>query len=151
MLLSPNPFELFARLEEELKDLTHAPLYRTQGLTFKPSAEVSLEGEDALVTFDLPGVDVDNDLEITLDGGLLQIRGERQGSTQSADNRNSEIWRGSFKREFTVPTHLKAEDIEASYDRGQLQLRLKNAAPKKADPIKIDVAKGSSNAKSIES
>lgn len=149
MLLSTNPFEILNRLEDELKDLPQS-LGRSQSLVYKPSAEVVVDGEDALLTFDIPGVDVANDLEVTLEDGRLKVKGERKGMSDPEDTRGSEIWYGTFIRELSVPSHLTAEDIEASYDRGQLKLRLKNATPKKEEPVRIEVMTAESEPKKLE-
>ena len=48
---------------------------------FSPAAEVVKDGEDAVVRLELPGVDVDKDVNVEVDHGRLVIHGERRDET----------------------------------------------------------------------
>ncbi|GAU69808.1 small heat shock protein [Streptomyces sp. NBRC 110611] len=81
--------------------------------------EESQEGDTYTVRAELPGVDPDKDVEITLDrSGVLTIHAERTEEEKSKEH--SEFRYGSFTRSITLPEGVKEEDISASYDKGIL-------------------------------
>lgn len=96
---------------------------------FVPAAEVSRDGEDAIVRIELPGVDVAKDVTVEKDGNRLVVRGERRDERTEEQGRQSlrEVRYGSFRRTFTLPADLAADAITASYDAGVLSLRLAGA------------------------
>ncbi|UQA97050.1 Hsp20/alpha crystallin family protein [Streptomyces halobius] len=94
------------------------------GLPFAPEThpiriEESQMGDAYVVKAELPGVDPDKDVEITLDRtGLLTIHAER--AEEERDKERTEFRYGSFTRSVTLPEGVKEEDISASYDKGIL-------------------------------
>lgn len=67
-------------------------------------------GEDLVVRVELPGVDPENDLEITLEDGTLCIWGERHVGDDSERYHRREVPRGAFERTVTVPKGVKPEE-----------------------------------------
>ena len=45
---------------------------------FRPAAEIAKDGDDAVVRVELPGVDVEKDVNVEVDKGRLVIHGERR-------------------------------------------------------------------------
>jgi HSP20 family protein len=45
---------------------------------FVPAADLTRDGDDAVVSLELPGVDVNSDVTVEVDGGQLVVRGERR-------------------------------------------------------------------------
>jgi len=93
---------------------------------FRPAAEITKDGDDAVVRLELPGVDVEKDVTVELDGGQLVIRGERRDE-YAADNEHRtlrEVRYGAFRRSFAVPAHVTADAVSASYDAGVLTVRV---------------------------
>jgi len=50
---------------------------------FRPAAEIVKDGEDAVVRVELPGVDVENDVNVEVDKGRLVIHGDRSAGRSS--------------------------------------------------------------------
>lgn len=99
---------------------------------FSPAAEITKDGDDAVVRLELPGVDVDKDVTVELDGNDLVIRGERRDKYASDDTTKDgrtlrEVRYGSFRRSFTLPAHVTGDAISASYDAGVLIVRVAGA------------------------
>jgi HSP20 family protein len=96
---------------------------------FTPAAEVTRDGDDALVRLELPGIDAENDVAVELDRGRLVVRGERRDErTEEQDGRSlREVRYGSFRRSFGVPAHVTADAVSASYDAGILTVRVAGA------------------------
>jgi HSP20 family protein len=102
-VLEPNVM----RLEDELKD---------------GSYELRAE---------LPGIDPDKDVEITVRDGRLTIKAERTENKQA--NGRTEFSYGSFARSVTLPSGADDDAITASYDKGILTIAVPVAEPKPAE------------------
>lgn len=115
-----------------------------QGAGFVPAADAVRDGDDVVVTLELPGVDVDKDVSVEVSDGRLLITGERIEEKTTADSGVliREIRSGSFRREFALPEHVTADDIEADYDRGLLKIRVHGVSKPKVEPRKIQVRSG---------
>lgn len=96
---------------------------------FSPAAEIVKDGEDAVVRLELPGMDVDKDVNVEVDHGHLVIHGERRDEhAEDKDGRTlREVRYGSFRRSFRLPAHITGEAISASYDAGVLTVRITGA------------------------
>jgi HSP20 family molecular chaperone IbpA len=96
---------------------------------FSPAAEVVKDSEDAVVRLELPGVDVEKDVNVELDHGRLVIHGERRDehAEQKDGRRLREVRYGSFRRSFQLPSHVTGEAVSASYDAGVLTVRVSGA------------------------
>ncbi|HXZ76395.1 MAG TPA: Hsp20/alpha crystallin family protein [Streptosporangiaceae bacterium] len=73
-----------------------------------------------IVRAELPGMDPDTDIEITVDDGTLTIHAERREETKEAHR--SEFRYGSFTRSVTLPHQADTEHITAAYDKGILEV-----------------------------
>ncbi len=100
-----------------------------------------------VVRADLPGIDPDEDIEITLADHLLTIEAERREEESTEKRRYvcSELRYGSFSRTISVPEGVTEADIKASYQDGVLEVRIPYPGGKPA--IKVPVAKGEPPAK----
>jgi HSP20 family protein len=96
---------------------------------FRPVAEIVKDGDDAVVRLELPGVDVDKDVNVEVENGRLVIHGERRDEHSEEENGRTlrEIRYGSFRRSFQLPAHVTGEAIAASYDAGVLTVRVTGA------------------------
>ena len=96
---------------------------------FSPAAEIAKDGDDAVVRVELPGVDVEKDVNVEVDKGQLVIRGERRDerSEDKGGRTLSEVRYGSFRRSFKLPAHVTSDAISASYDAGVLIVRVAGA------------------------
>src|SRR4029453_4714613 len=90
---------------------------------------------------EVPGVDAD-DLDITLEDGLLTIQGERRVASESSEQQYHRVERpsGSFPRSIPLPSQVQADAIEASFENGGLEVVVPKA--EEAKPKKITVRAG---------
>jgi HSP20 family protein len=100
-----------------------------------PALDISERKDAYLMTVELPGVKLD-DLQITLEDGLLTIQGERHFAHDSSDQRFHRVERryGAFRRSITLPTHVQADAVEATVEDGVLQImvpKMEEAKPKR--------------------
>lgn len=75
---------------------------------------------------ELPGLDADKDVTITVDGDHLVIAGEREDrSEETIDGRvRSEFQYGRFERSVRLPVGARTDEIDASYTDGILEVRV---------------------------
>lgn len=100
------------------------------------------ETEDALVvTMSLPGVKP-NDVEITMTGQTLLIRGEFKANERV--ERDQYLYQerrfGNFARQIQLPLRVQGEKAEASFDNGLLTLTIPKADEVKPRQIQIKAA-----------
>jgi HSP20 family protein len=107
----------------ELFDWLEAPwalLPFTSGQTFR--TEEYVKDNTYIVRAELPGVDPDKDVEVTVDAGVLTIRAERH--EEHEDPHRSEFRYGSLTRSVTLPANADADKVTARYDKGILQISI---------------------------
>lgn len=121
-----------------------APVRRPAG--FAPAADVARDGQDVVVTLELPGVDVDKDVEVEVADGRLAITGRRaeRHEARATGVLVREIRSGAFRREFTLPKGVTADRVEADYDRGLLTVRVRDVVRPVAAPAKVAITVGGS-------
>jgi HSP20 family protein len=140
-----DPFQDLRTAQEEMAQLSpmlaHALGLHAQqqgsgeAMAWAPALDISERKDAYLVTVELPGVEAD-DLEITLEDGLLTIQGERHFAHDSSEQQFHRVERryGAFRRSITLPAQVQAEQIEASFDNGVLQIlvpKMEEAKPKR--------------------
>jgi len=112
----------------------------TNGHAWSPAVELIDRGGSYLVRAELPGV-VREDVDITLSENVLTIKGEtkRSADVKDEDIQYSEMTYGSFSRSFTLPTKVDAENINATYENGILQITLPKATTVLPKRIEVKV------------
>jgi HSP20 family protein len=129
MLMRTDPFREFDRLAEQVL-----------GTTARPAAmpmDAWREGEDFVVAFDLPGVNVDS-VDIDVERNVLTVKAERQDPVgEDTELIASERPRGVFSRQLILGDALDTDGVKASYDAGVLTLRIPVA--EKAKPRRIEI------------
>jgi predicted unusual protein kinase regulating ubiquinone biosynthesis (AarF/ABC1/UbiB family)/HSP20 family molecular chaperone IbpA len=73
-----------------------------------------------VIRAELPGLDPENDIEVTVDGRLLTIRAERRRQDQGPNR--SEFRYGSLARAVRLPVRVDPADVTARYDKGVLEV-----------------------------
>jgi HSP20 family protein len=107
-----------------------------------PALDITERNDAYLVEADLPGTGI-GDVEITLQDGLLTIQGERHptGGTPGEKVHRAERRYGTFRRSITLPSHIRADKIEASAQDGVLQILVPKSAEAHVRHIPVRVAK----------
>ncbi len=73
-----------------------------------------------VIRAELPGLDPEDDIEVTVDGRILTIRAERRH--QDTGPYRSEFRYGSLARAVRLPARADAADVTARYDKGVLEV-----------------------------
>lgn len=84
------------------------------------------EGPTMVVKAELPNIDPDKDLDVSVSDGVLHIRGERRESTEHKDKNGyrSEFRYGSFTRDVALPAGASQDNVTARYHDGVLEIRV---------------------------
>jgi HSP20 family protein len=103
-----------------------------------PALDIAERTDAYLVTVELPGVKLD-ELEITLEDGLLTIQGERHVANDSSEEQFHRVERssGAFRRSITLPAQVMADEVEASMEDGVLGILVPKAEEAKAKRIQV--------------
>ena len=130
MLVRTDPFRDFDRLAQQI-----------WGTTARPAAmpmDAWRDGEQVVVEFDLPGVDLDS-VDLDVERNVLTVRAERRGSTgEDTEMIAAERPRGVFSRQLILGDTLDTDRVQASYTAGVLTLRIPVA--EKAKPRRIAIS-----------
>jgi HSP20 family protein len=104
--------------------------------TSAPAVDVLETEDEYLVIADLPGVDK-RDLEVSVSGTLLSIKGEKKGDPDSEKSKvfRKEIWIGSFCRTIDLPAPVDAGKIAAELKDGVLTVHIAKRKEAKAKLI----------------
>lgn len=147
-----DPWEELAAFERKVERLFRDALGSLERLTpvlpvrrreWTPACDVLTRGQDLVVRFELPGVDPDKELQVTVEDGMLCVRGERRFEEEETGQGylRREVARGSFERAISLPEGVKPEDITATYQDGILEVVVpKAAALKEGRKIPVKVA-----------
>jgi len=98
------------------------------------------DGENLVIRAELPGIDPDKDVELTVGEGMLNIRAERREEEHKEEkgHRRRELRYGMFSRSLPLPSGVKESDITANYKDGILEIRV--PAPKESS-TRIPISK----------
>lgn len=101
---------------------------------FSPRIDVSEDEKNINVVAEIPGVKKEN-IKITLQDNILTIEGEKKKESETKEKNfyRTERTFGSFKRCFTLPSEVDSEKVEAKFEDGMLNVRMKKLEHK---PVK---------------
>lgn len=98
--------------------------------------EDKVEDDHYVIRAELPGVDPDKDVKITVDEHTLIIDAER--TEEKTDKTRSEFQYGSFHRAMPLPAGVKPADVKATYADGILTVTIGVAQVAPAQQIPIE-------------
>jgi HSP20 family protein len=137
---SQEPWASFSALRREMDDLlvrfgTFSPALASRGAF--PPVNLYETGEAFILTAEVPGV-APEDLEISLEGSTVTLRGERKHtSEEGASVHRSERSVGAFRRAIDLPIPIDADKVEAVHRHGVLTLRLPKAPEHRPRQIQV--------------
>jgi HSP20 family molecular chaperone IbpA len=104
---------------EQLLDWLESPFATMRAQQMIRLEEFAEEGRYVLRA-ELPGIDPDKDVEVSVADGVLTIHAERK--EQQKEGRRTEFRYGSFTRSIALPASADEYDITAVYDKGVLEI-----------------------------
>jgi HSP20 family protein len=99
---------------------------------FDPQVDISETDKEIKIEAELPGLD-ENDIDISISNNVLTIKGEKRGESEKKERNYyfAERSYGSFSRQFSLPSAVDEDKIEATFKKGVLNLTL----PKRGDAV----------------
>ena len=109
-----------------------------ESFTSFPPVTVSDNGNDVVVTAEVPGMDAE-DIEVTAEGNILTLTGQKRDEKRDEKENMYRIERsfGSFLRRVQLPANVDNSAAQAELHRGVLTLRLPKVAGERARTIKV--------------
>jgi HSP20 family protein len=115
----------------EMFDWLEAPWSVLRPVAGQPMRVEDFVRDDSyVIRAELPGIDPEKDMEVTVADGTLTIKAERR--EERTDKHHSEFHYGTFSRIVTLPAGADEEHVEAVYGHGILEVTVKLAAGKAA-------------------
>jgi len=144
---SDNPFQLLhgqinRLFEDFFSGSALTPFSESNGWqTLQPRIDIAESKEEVRVNAEIPGVDA-NDIDISLGDDYLTIRGERKSETTKEQDERTYTERsyGSFTRTIPLPCEVDAEQVEATFDKGVLTVRMPKSREVLEQSRKIPIA-----------
>ena len=143
-----EPFRDLVSLRDRMDRLFGEGLGRSwpmeEGLStgvWNPAVDVYETHDSIVLKADLPDVTKD-DVDISVEGNVLTIRGERkrEQEVKEKDFYRMERSYGAFTRSFTLPGTVNPEKIEACFTGGVLTVTLPKREESKPKQIKVKVS-----------
>jgi len=105
-----------------------------------PRVDIAETDKAFVIKVEIPEVKKE-DVSITVDNGILSIRGERQQEKEENGKTFHRIERsyGEFTRNFTLPDNVEVEGINATFKDGMLSLDIPKTEKAKPKAIEVKV------------
>ncbi len=102
---------------------------RTHATAWVPAADIFARGDDLVIRCELAGVR-EEDIDITLTGGVLTVSGERRSDLDDEEVHfyTRERSYGHFRRSMNLPEGVDGRKIKASFEDGMLELNITDGA-----------------------
>jgi len=136
----------WANLRDEIDVLFESPFWTGSGrqtLLFSgwtPALDLYQNNDNVVAVVELPGLRKE-DIEISLQDGMLIISGERKDESVETENATrTERFTGKFRRSITLPTRIDVNKVNATYKDGVLTITLPKAEEAKPKQIQVNVS-----------
>lgn len=114
-------------------------LYGRAGMS-APAMDIHQTDDAIEITAELPGVK-EEDLDLSIDDGVLTLRGEKKSARSDDESGYRERTYGSFERRITLPANINEDNCSADFSDGVLTITLPKCE-EKARGRRIPLAKG---------
>jgi HSP20 family protein len=139
-----DPWRMMEDWRQEMDRVFHPLLHweddtsRVVGGDWVPAVDIKDETNRYVIRADIPGVKPE-DIEVTMENGVLTIRGERKSEESEVKEnfRRLERSHGLFYRRFTLPDNTDANAIQASGKDGVLEVIIPKTEEKLTKRIEV--------------
>lgn len=141
-----DPFREAVTLREAMDRLfedTFVPARRREGAVerfYRLPLDAYVTPDEIVVLANMPGIKPE-DVEITIEGDTLTIKGERPTPLENVDYVMQERAFGKFMRTLNINIPVDADKAEARYENGLLTLTIPKAEAVKPKTIQVTTAK----------
>lgn len=126
LMRSYEPVGLLSKLHDEMNHLFEpgslSDLTGASGV-WTPAVDIKEEENRYVIHADVPGIKPE-DIEVTLERGVLTVRGKREAHSQAGQDgyRRLERYRGEFARHFALPDTADEDRVDAKIKDGVLEV-----------------------------
>jgi len=139
--------DVFSRFDRMFEEWARMMPFRPMAFQRWREAEELIRVEEfredgtLVIRADLPGIDPDKDVELTVTDGILHIEAERREEEKREEKGyvRQELRYGALSRSLPLPEGVTAADITATYKAGVLEIRIPE--PKRGPAKKIAISK----------
>jgi len=120
------PFADFEREMRAMLDRHWPEHFLAQSSPISIPVDFDRDGDDLVITAELPGIDPMVDVNVTVEGDTLIITGEKTQEAETKDDHRF-LWErryGRFERRVGLPDGVDPDAITATYDKGVLMVRV---------------------------
>ena len=105
-----------------------------------PQSETYLDETAFRIKADLPGIDP-HEVELTVKDNQLTLTGERKAGQEQPNGNHlqREVRYGAFARTFTLPEGVRAEEVQARYHNGVLEITVPLPAAKLPRKVPVQI------------
>jgi HSP20 family protein len=135
-----DPFREMTSLQGQVDRLVDS-MWSGRRESWVPAVDVFDEHDAVVLKAELAGMKPD-DIQIEVEDNVLTIKGERTFSEKVDDERYYRIERrfGSFQRSLALPQGVKADETQAAYEDGILEVRVPKAPAEQPRRIEVKAA-----------
>ncbi len=139
-----NLDDIFTHCSPFLGRASHNQLAAVDGgssdRAWTPAANISETATEYLIKAELPDVSKE-DVKVTVDDGVITIRGERRNELEQKDEKvhRIESFYGSFARSFRLPEDADVTAIQAESRNGVLRVRVPKQPAAQARTVEVQV------------
>ena len=132
-----SPFAELRRRDRPFHPLWSLPAVTGDAQHWSAPTDVVREGDSVVVRASLPGV-APEDIEVTVEDGVLAISGETSSESEEGNARYllRERRSGRFDRRLRLPDYVDAEKAEPKYENGVVTIsfpKLESKSPKRLE------------------
>lgn len=128
-----EPYVRLNKLQRDIDRLLGSDVYKDDDTNFainawSPAVDIKEEETRYVLHADIPGVDP-KDIEVTLDNGILTVKGHKETETKKEADKYQRVERfsGQFIRRFTLPDTVNGDAVTAKTDKGVLEISIPKA------------------------
>ena len=114
-----------------------------------PAMDLTETDDHLVLRADLPGLET-GDVNIEVKDGVLTVSGARKAEHEEKADGYYRVERafGGFSRSLSLPEHVDAERIDASFDKGVLEIRIPK--PEERKPQRVEISAPAVNGTATE-
>ena len=127
-------------LDDFFGDFAFGPALSQTARNFRPTVDIFEKEGNLVLSVELPGIS-EKEIDLSLDGNVLNIRGERESENKedSKTYHRQESFHGTFRRSFALPETVDPEGIAADYKNGVLTVTIPHKPEAKPREIPVSV------------
>lgn len=139
-LVNHDPWTTLTRMRQDMSRLFDGDGATSSATAdWAPRVDIREEADRYVLSADVPGVDPEH-IDLTAEGGVLSLRGERQAVDEAERQNYKRVERfyGAFHRRFTLPDAVDTDQITANCRNGVLEVVIPKHA--RVQPRRVPVS-----------